>query len=970
MKKILLATLMSSALFASETPEFKDTFFDRQWGMINTGQTIQRTTGETTRDDVVGVAGADINYLHLTEEQLPKDREVIVAVIDSGVDIHHKDLKGRIWSSEECVPSAVRPDFKIKCAGFDFLDRKTSVKDDVGHGTHVAGLIAANANDIGIAGIAPKNVKIMPVKILNSKTKDFVYDRKLITDIFADGISFARRHGAQIINLSLGWPKLVQTKKITKEIRLAQEAGILIIAAAGNNNKNIPVFPCTNAGVLCVGATDNTGKITEFTNYGGKIDILAPGESIISTYPMNKESRTLRITGYEKKKGSSQAAPYVAGIAAVIKLMHPEISVNELKARLFNSARPIEQAETGVKTAKYGLVDMTKAVNEKPAQFISPDFKNLLALEYNIKDGSFVFNLPIESLVGDATEVKVSMSFDNPAMELKKTSFTIPELSQDERTNNPVMGKITDLNGDANAILSVTVETKEGFKKTTSTMISLARKLGKENVTTVPVAGVDARLISFFKGKRKLSRLRKVEDPYNRALGPEYLYLHPKKQVKPEEGEEGETKTVASILSLKEGKYISRDLELPNVKTLIRVYRVDANKDGKDDYMTYSIAADEENILFGFYNENFEPLYGAKSVWRFPISSFEGLPTQKDEVPFKWVNIKTYNFGNILVPAITKEWLMPEEDNSDDILGGFVGRGRHLYYLQPTEDGSEIVVKVRALDSAQLYEDIAEEINARFDEEIEIQPPFFQTKKEADAGAVTSLVAVGQEFIRRYYLLTFTGPGKYSIVRAPYGGRFLSENGVFPLTDVNTGNSASESIFMARFDKKRARVTSLDPKNGTQVNAEFESTSWSDPVFTFVGGFKNSNGSKSMYVESRYHVWAINQDGSKAKLPINRDSAFPGVQFAETMQPVVIGSEGDNQAGIYINSTLIFGNRLYSMVNTDNGFIRPAKLSVNIPSNCVQLDPSRLGSESTSSYTMLCVRPGNRAEIKFFPLSL
>ncbi|MBK23390.1 MAG: hypothetical protein CME70_05230 [Halobacteriovorax sp.] len=962
MKNLLVTSLLVASFSASSATEFKDTFFPRQWGVINTGQTIQRTTGETTREDVQGVSGVDINYHHINESELPKDREVIVAVIDSGVDIHHKDLRGRIWSSDECVPSSVRPDFKIKCAGFDFLDRKTSVKDDVGHGTHVAGLIAANINDIGIAGIAPKNVKIMPVKILNSKTKDFVYDRKLITDIFADGISFARRHGAEVINLSLGWPKLVQTKKITREIKAAQEAGILIVAAAGNNNKEIPVFPCTNPGVLCVGAIDNKGKITEFSNYGGKIDLLAPGEAIISTYPMNKESRTLRITGYEKKKGSSQAAPYVAGIAATIKLMNPGISVNELKARLFNSARPVGEAVIDNKNAKYGLVDMKKAITVKPKQFVTPDFKNLLALEYNLKDGKFFFNLPIESLVGDATDVKVSLSFDNPKMKISKDSFVIPELSQDERTNNMVVGTITDLTGDANTNLKVTIETKEGFKSTTSTLISLARKLGEENVTTLPVVGVDARLISYFKGGRKISRMKKIEDPYNRSEGPEYLYEHPKKQT--------EEKTVVSILKIVEDRFENVDLSLDKVSKLIKIYRVDVNRDGSDDYMTYSIGKDEENLIFSFFDSNFKPLFGSNSTWKFPISSFEGLPTQKDEIPFKWVKINSNEFGEILVPAITKNWIMPDEDNSDDILGEFVGRDRHLYYLQPYKNESEIFVKVRALDSASLYEEIAEEVMAEFDEQIEIQPPFFQTKKEADAGVVTALVTVGKEFVRRYFLMTITGPNEYSLIPAPYSSRFLAANNVFPLTDVSTGDYASESIFMARFDKKRARMSSLDPKSGTQLDSEFESSSWSDPVFTFVGGFKSNHGKKNFFVESRYHVWSVNENGEKQKLPINRDSAFPGVQFAETMQPIVIGNDLENMAGIYINSTLIFGDRLYTMAPTRDGFIRPAKLSVKIPKNCVQLDPSRLGKQTASSYTLLCVEPGNKASIKFFPLTL
>src|SRR5690606_12781181 len=117
--------------------------------------------------------------------QLPNDKEVVVAVIDSGLDMTHPEFEGRLYK------------------GKDFLD-DAEMKDDTGHGTHVAGIIAANIDGVGVQGVTPNSVKILPLKVLNKDTNGFIYKGRVITDIIADALAFAIESNVDVINMSLG----------------------------------------------------------------------------------------------------------------------------------------------------------------------------------------------------------------------------------------------------------------------------------------------------------------------------------------------------------------------------------------------------------------------------------------------------------------------------------------------------------------------------------------------------------------------------------------------------------------------------------------------------------------------------------------------------------------------------------------------------------------------------------------------
>jgi subtilisin family serine protease len=223
---------------------------------------------------------------YLKKIQMPKawditkgSSKVTVAVIDDGVQTNHPEFKGKI----------IRP--------YDIVYNSSYISPG-DHGTHVAGIIAASMNTTGITGVAP-NVKIMPINVFMGSNTNANY--------IADAIIYAVNNGANVINLSLGSPDYSYI--IDYATSYAVSEGILVIAAAGNSDTYIPMYPAALSNVLAVSATDKNDRITSFSNYGSYIDFSAPGQDIYST--MTRSS-------YGNMSGTSMAAPVVSGVSALV----------------------------------------------------------------------------------------------------------------------------------------------------------------------------------------------------------------------------------------------------------------------------------------------------------------------------------------------------------------------------------------------------------------------------------------------------------------------------------------------------------------------------------------------------------------------------------------------------------------------------------------------------------------------------
>jgi len=227
---------------------------------------------------------------------------VVVAVLDTGYELNHEDL--------DAVPIVSRRNIRTGT---------NNVNDGYGHGTHVAGTIASSTNNgLGVASMAP-GVTIMPVKVLDADGHGYWSD-------FLDGVDWAVAHGADVINLSLGsYLSTTQVANWQPTFTAAWEAGTMVIAAAGNNNNNTLFYPASFANVLSVSATTNTDIKASFSSYGPAVDVSAPGVGIASTYRDNR---------YVTMNGTSMATPHVAGLAALIRSLHPEFTLAEVETAI------------------------------------------------------------------------------------------------------------------------------------------------------------------------------------------------------------------------------------------------------------------------------------------------------------------------------------------------------------------------------------------------------------------------------------------------------------------------------------------------------------------------------------------------------------------------------------------------------------------------------------------------------------
>jgi subtilisin family serine protease len=258
--------------------------------------------------------------------------DVTVAVVDTGVDLAHRDLAPNLWSNPGELPGNGIDDdgdgFVDDVHGADFVNHDGDPTDDNGHGTHVAGIVAARGNNgVGVAGLAWR-ARIMAVKVLGA---DASGDMATV----ADGVRYAVAHGARVINLSLTGPS--PGPGLAAAVAEAAAANVLVVAAAGNTHVDddaVATYPAAldAPNVVAVTSSDQRGRLAPSASFGrSSVDLAAPGEEILST---------ARGGGYELRSGSSMAAAQVSGAAVLLASARPGLGWEDMRAALLGSARP------------------------------------------------------------------------------------------------------------------------------------------------------------------------------------------------------------------------------------------------------------------------------------------------------------------------------------------------------------------------------------------------------------------------------------------------------------------------------------------------------------------------------------------------------------------------------------------------------------------------------------------------------
>lgn len=377
--------------------------------------------------------------------------DIKVAVVDTGVMANHPDLAGKVTEYD---------------VGF-------GTGDGAGHGTHVAGIIAASVNNgTGGAGVAP-NAQILSIRVFagNGRTSDYYV---------AKGINQAVAAGADIINLSLGAPGFSQD--LERSVRYAISNGVCIIAAMGNDGMNQVAYPAAFDGVIGVVASDENNTRAQYSNFGPWADIAAPGSAIYSsTYDGS----------FGLKSGTSMATPAVAGAAALYKSVHRAATPRQIESRMKATATK------GSKDLGVGIVNVGKMLSEKPTVPVIWAFDD----EYNIiatsEDGSLKNPIPCESRIGFATYTVDQNWFYVYTMDGKTPAIKNGSVIVGEVYSNPI-----DLSPYAGQTVTVKAIQVNGMGMASAVMTQKIKVANTWNITGMEIDG-PARVVAGKSGEFK-----------------------------------------------------------------------------------------------------------------------------------------------------------------------------------------------------------------------------------------------------------------------------------------------------------------------------------------------------------------------------------------------------------------------------------------------------------------------------------
>lgn len=328
-------------VWALEIPNDPD--FGKLWGLNNDGQTG-------------GTFDADIDAPEAWDKQKGQ-KDIIVSIIDTGIDYNHPDLTANIWINSDEIPNNGVDDdnngYVDDYRGWDFANNDADPMDDNRHGTHVAGTVGAVGNNAtGVVGVN-WTVSLMPLKFLRSNGSGSTSDA-------IKAIVYATDNGAHITSNSWGGGGSSQALK--DAIQYASDRGVLFVAAAGNESKDNdenPNYPSNYEveNVIAVASTDDEDRLSSFSNYGVvTVDLAAPGEQIYSTLPQN---------GYGSLSGTSMATPHTAGAAALVWSHYlPNINKLKVKYRLFGAVGYVRNLQD--KVLLNGRLNVNMAITDKP----------------------------------------------------------------------------------------------------------------------------------------------------------------------------------------------------------------------------------------------------------------------------------------------------------------------------------------------------------------------------------------------------------------------------------------------------------------------------------------------------------------------------------------------------------------------------------------------------------------------------
>lgn len=1011
-------------------------FDDLLWGMKNIAQKVSIALDDLTSDFVTGKPGEDIGMDRAPKESADPTKKITIAVLDTGVDFGHPELLDQLTENvpecralaehtkclkdasavqganaaqiaaakKACDTKYLGKDFDgngypLDCSGWNLTAKAlpgstvwgdNDARDNIGHGTHIAGILSARSNDQdGVYGVI-QNSRILPVKVITASPTEPIRPAEVgviaaaaqpvpevktvlpapdegalkaekgLGDLVARGILYSLRSGAHIINMSLGWPADVDSNLMSQMIDLARSRGVLVVAAAGNDGTDALIRPCIFEGVICVASHDPDGAISHFSNHGAGVDIAAPGLGILSTFPTNKSSWvfTDRV-GYEQKSGTSMAAPYVAGILA--RLLNAGYSPQEAQARLLLGTRETagnprvkRNREMIVQT---GNADLSKAFKVKAQPLILSTSKRPVLVKWDRIQTRVPVGLELVNLWSDASAVAISIEILGESA--NDTSFTQKTVTaanwkSGEKRMFPLELSIRNNRLDSELLAQLTIEStdaKTGQKKSEKRYVALevvsVPSTNDPDVENRPYAG-DASLIMAL-AKSSLRTIQVLDG----GLSQDYMAI------------ENQGANTRLILLKESGKTfkVESSTTLPTPKgTLLVLHRVDLNGDGTSDYALVWKQAPNAGTrfpLFGFYffDSSMKPLelvFDGKKSSEAIYGNSVSVITDK----FQWVRV-----GNRRVPAWISRGSTPESEKpafdpwnpSPLDLPNF-----RLYFW------GESGLKTIALEN-------------------KTPVAFFPaSREEMKSGKLKALWVSGDGTDQIYETSLIYDQKVHELKLADLGGyRKIRPTMIAPVYDLSSaGRAGAGEVMAAGFygESFRAaqRITAFSTSNGALFDSILTPLSKTDAVASVLAGFVSPQIGGSVFTQTIYelqfHEVAKSASAgamSTVSTSLKKFSFMPGFFFQKLFFPAIGEDSQTNGRLPMIYLAQGFGTGVSMEVTAPRyesgritSLVRPAKLRLVAPEFCESMgDPIDASAQSPTRVAFVC-----KDRVLFVPL--
>ncbi len=862
-----------------------------QWFIENKGQSYERRIGEYERISISGDVGIDINY----RSKISTDNKTIVAIFDSGADTGHPAISDNIWRDPDC-----RSNDQTSCRGLNLIDNNYDVTDEIGHGTHIAGVIAGKKYK-NTRGIAPENISVLPIKIKKNKFDSFIIRKRLLSDQFAAGIKFAVEKGAKVISMSFGLPKILETPRLKEFFKYALDRNVLIVAAAGNNGKNKPVFPCNYKHVLCVGSHDNRGKRLESSNFGHVVDIYAPGENILSLIPQNLESRIARVNGVDLKSGTSYAAPMVASLAALLYSLNPAESPLVIREFIIKFSKKINNIN---------IVDFDKTISAYKSYLKTRETHlfslNLKRISEQVVVGNQVkFAIDLHHL-NNVHEIKVDVldhdnnlnlalhSVEKVSSKLSRLWFISKKLDLEMSSMNSFHFDVNDRSFSVDLDLSIVAR---GSEKVSLNDLSLKESFQKSlhlnNSLLIP-----------------------VKDYLVNSVGKEFFL-------------KSENHGSITLIGTDENSASVRVLKFKN-QTLVRsVLRVDVNLDGKLDYFIYGTDKKRSHYKFMFFNNDGAPLFKGMNEWYLKAQRFGGLNFNRGKPNFQFIKYKS-SLGDILVPLVLRTHTLKDASNSRDILNRISQRSKlRPYFFQPKFDEHRTLLSIESMENYDFISNLRESLNLAYYDDITVTALVPQSRDEYLSGKVSLIYSIGENAAKKSYEVVFDSIASYKTTFIT--DKFLQGNNVIRHRVRSSSQFSDRLTYSKRYQRNVVRNYTVSPQRSVFINT----MSWSDPISAVIDVFED-DVKQTTFLETRYNIFShVIQNGRRivSKYPINRESSFPGMSFSSSFKPIY----HKGQPSIYMATQSVFGKSVGFLTLDNNNLVLKIKNNFSVRENCASL---------------------------------